>query len=360
MDKEKISFLLKKFNMNSKSLEKIKVTTKKDLQEFGIENCPEKPVLIASTSGTTEKPTIIGHSRQSEQMLLKKYEYIRDNMLELSKTPVTCNLLEFFETFQRPLGFCSLISPNNNIDEEEINYICQKIFASKAEFLLCSGHLLPKLLTKLKKLGHVPQNLIYTGVMVNQILEKELISEIKNPIELYATHEMPAIAMRRYPEDYKVLFPDECCLEILNKDEKIKDKGEGILLITDYNNLSYPIIRFYTGDYVKLWKENKNIFLKIISRVGTYIKINGDLVNKNEITNIIDKYEDVYLIEVKQKNMKDYFKVKLKDLNNKKEIENALLESFGLELEFRLLEKPLLSRTNKIIKILDSRQASTG
>jgi phenylacetate-coenzyme A ligase PaaK-like adenylate-forming protein len=357
----------KNLNINDISdIEKIPFTTKKDLQNFKIENCPNKPVFISSTSGSTSKITLIGHSIESENTLLKKYSYMKNEILNLKDNTVTCNLLEIFEPLLRKINLTSLITQTSNISKEDIKLICQQIIQSKAKFLLTSSHLLPTIFKILNGNDYKLNSIVYVGVKVTDVFQKEIVKNCENPIELYASSEIPAIGIRKYPEKYfKVMLPNELHFEILDSNNKIKNEGEGILIITDFNNFSYPVIRFYSEDLIHLKRKEDNIYLEILGRIGDYIKLEGDLVYKRIIIEIIEnilKHQE-FLIEVDtdKKKLNDSMKIflnkhELINDENISKIKNKIKNIVPCEFSFHLLEREVpQTRTNKKINMIDKR-----
>lgn len=367
---QKLKLLCKKFAFytgnaavaDASEITRLPFTTKETLQDFDIAHCPQKPVLIDTTSGTTGKSTLIGHSKSGVQATIRRLETIGYSWLKEKKGNVACVLFDSLVPYVTMMGHAELIVPRNNLDREELMLVAQRIAQSRASLLGASSHLVQPILLMLRERGYGLQNLIYGGVKATPDFVKFAIQNTRRAVEVYASCELPVLAARMAGEErFRVLDEDGFILEIMDGEGGVHREGQGILVATDLNNHSYPIIRYITDDLVVLEK-SKTTTIRYIGRVGNYIKVDGDLVGKTELTDAAERVvgSSNYILEVhSDKNLKDRFVFFLtkSDMGKRAALKKELYSrGFFCPLNYRTLRRDVpKGRTGKCINIIDRR-----
>jgi phenylacetate-coenzyme A ligase PaaK-like adenylate-forming protein len=341
----------------------IPITTKVDLEAFDIRACPRPPVIIPASSGSTGNPLLTGYSEEATRALIQRLHTILYDILHAHPGEVAVGFFDVLSPLLRELGLCNLIAPYSNIDEREIELITKKIIQAKCTLILSPPHLLPTFLDRLARRNYYMERIAFGGIKVTEAFKTYLLTRCTHHVDVYGLTEMHVAAQRVYPEEYFTLLqPDNCYLEVLDENGHTHQEGQGILLVTDFTNLSYPIIRYCSGDIVDLRCTEGNFQFKVLGRVGMHIKIHGELINKGEI---LEEIEEVlqhsnYLVEIHAEptTVRDYVKVFLdtRDMQQSKDIEERIRKRIGCMCEFYLLDRPVpKTRTNKYINIIDRR-----
>jgi phenylacetate-coenzyme A ligase PaaK-like adenylate-forming protein len=341
----------------------IPLTTKADLEAFDIRTCPKQPLIIASTSGSTGKSALAGYSAEATSALYERLRTILYSTLEVQEGQVICNLFDIVEPFLSRLNLCNLIVPKSHLDDCDYSLIAQEIIQTRCTLIASPPHLLPPILAKLSEADYTMERIAFAGIKITDAFKTYLEGHCKRYVDVYGLTELQACAQRVYPDEYfTIIQPDLCHLEVLDEQNLAKDKGRGILLVTDFTNNSYPIVRYYTGDIVDLRRTDDGFQFKVIGRVGTFINIQNELINKNEILEEMEAilHHSDYLVEMHAvpETLRDYVKIYLQvsDMKNSKTIEQRIRERLGCECQFYILQRPARkTRTNKYLNIIDRR-----
>lgn len=369
---EKFNFLLEKFSKrydglqisSVKDISKIPITKREDITDFDVKNCPVRPSIISNTSGTEGANSQIFYSRieSLEQIFNRLYSLFsaagididKDIILDITDIP----LLPFINPKGKYFTVCNC-GMYNKIKKEMVRSNLDKL---KPSVLFAYPSLLSDFLDDISE-EHISciRNIILTGQPINEHMRKKIHDKIKDAEihMLYASTEFAFIAVQEKESSSDFLLAEEgLFLEITNKEGSFRE-GKGELLVTDFNNLSMPVIRYRVGDVVEIISKNGKRYLRWLGRTGYYIKINGAVEPKQEIkdfTYSILNHEN-YVIEVYQDdNLKDYLIIKVKgDEKHFPKLRNAFKEIYGIDSEITIFDKQPVSHTGKKINIIDKR-----
>jgi phenylacetate-CoA ligase len=381
MDQEKFiknfDIIVKKFknykNFKDLSIEsiediqKIPLSTKDDLQNFKIEDCPTQPVAIWNTSGSSGNVTLIGVSQQSYNRFIKRADLFNEKYLgpfKEGRKKIT-NVIEMYtDHYFIDRGFSVLSSGRALLDEEEIDFFAKRVSIAKPNILIGPPSFIYSILTRLKERSFI--DILFIG---GQMVTKSFIENLSQMVdaklvETYCFTEYPELTVRDPLKDeyFEVVPNEEVYLEVMDLKGNFSNQGKGRLIISDLDNDSYPIIRYLVGDVVELKEEDGKRFIKVFGRADSYIKINQDLINKDEIkNNILDILaHDEYLVKINNEKdtLVDSIEICLKeeDINKKDRINFFINDHFDISPTFQELNEPIkTNRRGKNINVIDLR-----
>lgn len=139
-----------------------------------------------------------------------------------------------------------------------------------------------------------PQNIITTAGVLYDEMREEIKSAFPNTriLNQYGSREAGVIACEIGNVNGLRIFDHSVRVEILREDGRISDYGEGELLITNYTNLSMPLIRYKIGDTgVKVKNDGYygsfSVLKQITGRTNSHLKkADGSLVHGEYVTHL--------------------------------------------------------------------------
>lgn len=279
---------------------------------------PNRFSELRITSGSTGNPLFIYYSKESVNKFIKRTTTSLD-LSGISKKDVVLNLFAYANYVpgamyekacqKMEVGVIPLGSPNMYPKEkviEVINKTKPTVWLSVPSYAINLLNLLSG--SNVNKEVY-PKKIIVAG-------EKLLTSYLKrfqeleiNVINHFGLTECPAIgvSMKKHPELISTIN-DGIYTEI------IKKENGNYLVVSDLYNYSSPIIRYETGDIVDNVKFNRNGTLsefKLVGRADDLIKVQGILVSKAKIIDILSTYTSNFLITIKTKKGRDFVEIKL-------------------------------------------------
>jgi len=125
---------------------------------------------------------------------------------------------------------------------------------------------------------------------------------------------------------------DPRVLEIINDGiftESLKENDAERFVVTDLHNTATPIVRYKTGDMLERVRHNSDGTLSQMSIVGRgddLVKIQGILIPKTKIIEIVSRFTDKFLVDIQTKKARDFVEVTLDRAckKNQKKIEDSL------------------------------------
>lgn len=185
-------------------------------------------------------------------------------------------------------------------------------------------------------------------ITISEVLTNEARNRINNaflcyPVSRYSTEEFGVLANQDISGDYFYLNQSNYFIEVLNIHcDRPAEIGElGRIVVTDYFNLSMPLIRYDIGDLATP-VEIKNGHVTKIDRVeGRQLEVikntSGEVISSFKINGALRDSKDIIQFQFSQENISEYkLKVIAKDSLNKKEIIRIYQEILGQEAIIKL------------------------
>lgn len=334
---------------------KVPLITKNDLSEASSLNLlflEEKDVrFISSTSGTTGEPTLIFKSEQINHLY---------SGLNLGRTIFLQNPIRNCQFYNNFAGFNNKIIAVGNI--HNLSLSCRIILELKIEVIQTTPSLAVLLLDYIELNPGIKENLrhfVLSGERMTPQKKdflKKLYPFIHSFFVNYGIAEIGLVAFqcselaKRDDGIYFHPIYDYRYFELLdadNNDVGIGDIGE--LVITNFNNLATPMIRYKTGDLAKFIKNDcpcgaTGSLLEILGRINNDVAtIGGVVIRSKSIENLILKlgnylennfechlFEDLSGFKIKINiNLKVSLKEGIKeDVKLKEIIRNEFLDNF--------------------------------
>ena len=379
---KKYDKLLKNFNSIKKfknikirskaDFKKIPITTRDEISEFSLKDCPANPVSVFTSSGTTGgKKIYVYFSKEGYDYMLKRVDELFSH-LKITKKDCFLNLFTLGSLFCGGL-LCDEIARKRDmltIPVGEPKQIKQDVLIDiikrmEPTFIATFPSQLYGLFSEIKKKHKIKK--CFVG---GELLVDEYIKIIKNlsgidMYDLYACNEVGAMAIQAEKgKSRKKKILTGLHMEVMN-DKGISDVGEGDILVTDLNNLSTPIIRYKIGDYGRITKEGNNKYVEIFGRKGSTININGELHSWPNLINMIFKSigHPCFCVfikkDVKSYNDKFIVVIEKESMTTKKTIEDIKKEFSNIRIWPKVkITKEQLPKTvtGKFIHLVDLRK----
>jgi len=106
---------------------------------------------------------------------------------------------------------------------------------------------------------------------------------------IYATTEAGMVGLQIFPDkSYHLIVPDAVIIEIINEEGNLCEPGEvGEIVVTSFNRLTQPLIRYKTGDMgaifpVEIIAAETGLYtvgLQLEGRIGNFVKINRRFID---------------------------------------------------------------------------------
>ncbi len=355
---------------NESDIEKIPITTREDLAKLTLNDCPEIPVVVGATSGSTGKNLYVFFSRKAHEMKEKRVKQIME-INKIKKDNIILNLMAYGMQLSGNVVECSFIRSNNTIvplgGSDDI------------ERLMMLSHILDKIkpnivFSTMSIASHLIDKSIYNGSCIKKcfVAGEVLLPEFRRLIEnrgiqvynLYGLCEAGGVAVQENPKDEFMRILDGVYIEILNNNGKISETGRGEILITDLFNFSSPIIRYRVGDEIEIKEKNDKKYMRIFGRRDNFTNINESVIPNNlligKIMEILGNNKFFIKITKNYKTYKDFVVIYLqeKDMKLIREVKTAL-RGMGINCDiiFRKTDKGAQKTiTGKSKHIIDARK----
>lgn len=369
-------------------------TTKQDFRDnypFGVFAVPMSQVIrVHSSSGTTGKPTVSGHTRRD----IETWAELGARSLSAAGANINSKVQVSFGygLFTGGLGMHyaaeklgATVIPTSSGNSARQIMIMQDFGVN---LLACTPSYALYLAETMEEMGIKPSDLqLQAGIFgaepwsENMRMELEKKLEIK-AFDIYGMSELmgPGVAMDCPARLGMHIAEDHFIPEVINPETgaKLKAGETGELVITTVTKEAVPLIRYRTRDLSKLSLEacacgrTHARMQKVVGRSDDMLIIRGVNVFPSAIEAVllqIPGVEPHYMLVVNRKDNLDLLEVqvevseqvfsdevrKMENLNNriKKEIENTL----GISVKIRLVEPKTIERSEgKARRIIDNRR----
>jgi len=344
----------------------IPFTTRDDLTHFSISDCPVRPQGIYLTSGTTGRNIFVYFSKEAEDMIMQR---IKGAFNIFHKGDILLNLFDYslggagiiiHKTMQE-MGYG--VAPIGSLNNPQKIAITLKMIENVKPVALLS---FPNQVYNIFK--DIPsKNSLKYCIIGGEPLLSPLRSLIESKgcsiVNAYGCNEIGFLAFNSTPrtDGFMELLDEEIYVEVLDKEGKSHDSGEGELILTDLNNYSSPIIRYRVGDFVNIKKENGKKFIIPKGRLDNFTKIQGEITSIGklitDISTVVDHPNFCVHIDKKYTHDDDLLIMLQKEDKSKEDELRKLLNEQGLYPRFSFTSLKV-SRTNsgKFIHFIDKRK----
>ena len=356
---------------SEEDMAKIPITTRDMLQDFTLADCPEKPMCVHATSGSTGQNLFIFHSQGAfEAMVQRLLTYV--DVCGYDEDDLAVNLFDFGlaptgkvvnEALRRrniptiPLGI-----PNR----EDFPMALDTIRRCKPTVLLCTVSMLYDIFQGLED-NTLIKKILVGGSLFSASFREHIaaMSGATTIYDCYGCNEVGGFAMesKEKPGYFKV-FEQGLLVEV-EQDGKVSPTGTGNILLTDLQNYSMPFIRYSLGDKVELVEDGGEKFMKFLGRSDNYMNFNSDVVPKSLLVKIgievlgHDKF--FYFIKKEKGSDKDtcWLCVPEQDTTKARGIEEYLHKNnLRLGIKIRPWHKFPMTASGKYMNIIDERSKS--
>lgn len=375
-------------------LKKIPTTDKNDLQKFNQDffATPKARIVdFSTTSGTTGSPVTIPLSEKDLERLAYN-EAISLSCAGVNENSIVQILTTIDQHFMAGLAYflgcrkigASIIRTGNSPISAQWN----AIFTHQPDFLIVVPSFLLKMINFAKKnkidyqISNV-KNIVCIGESIRNedfslnTLGKKISEKWKN-IQLFSTYassEMRTTFTECSAQKGGHHHPELLICEILDSNENpVELGGYGELTITTLDTEAMPLLRFKTGDVVKIDPTpcscSRTTFRisPVLGRKNQMIKYKGTTLYPPALINVLNDFEEIenYLIEISHnENLTDEILVKISCQNASHDLKQKIQERFKTQIrvtpniefwENHLLEKEIFStEKRKPIRFIDKR-----
>ena len=350
-------------------IKKIPIMTRDRLHNFRLSDCPEKPIFVHSTSGSTGKNLFVFFSKKAFEATLKRKTHLF-NYFGIKKGALALNLFPYGlsvigDGVQDVLVNEGVVVFPVGVPKSENFYVMvDAIRRLKPEVIFSPVSLLYETFEELNDSTIVKKIIaggsLFSPVFYNNIKKMSGAEEI---YDCYGCNEAGAFAVKssEIPGCFRV-FDDGLILEV-EHEGKISEQGKGNLLITDLSNYSMPFIRYHVGDKVELLRKGPEVYMKFLGRTDSYTNFNNQVVPLPLLVKLgadcvgHDKF--FYLIDKDEKTNRDHcmMHVQKKDLENAKGIKEKLNQNnVNISIQVKEWHKFPMTDSGKYINIIDKRK----
>ena len=307
------------FSLNE--LKNIPLMTKQDLRQWSFETCLLAPKYIQMSSGTTGTSSLVYVDEKGKEAIIKRYVEIF-KIFGLSGVFLNHFSYSFGQAgidveYASKFFNCTLLPLGNDFEKTWLDLAFIKGLNPKMAILTTETafNILNKL--KLNSLEKVIVGGEYLHSWFREKLEKTFNVKVYNG---FGMSEFGAIGIEEISGSNKFKLVSNLIYEVVDIDGNSSFEGEGDLVITDPFNQSTYLVRYITGDYVKLEKG----YFTFIKRKGDLIKLFGDLYSKQELINNVGNIVNCPFLFVIKKdvNYEDKLYLFLNEKNNEFELNN--------------------------------------
>lgn len=361
---------------NIKSFYDIPFMEKEDYKNFinFVNTKNLKETCVCASSGTTKNPILSLFSKKDYERAINRI-VLGMKMTGINSKDVILNTFSYgifmagflYDYAARAMKCCILPFGSGKMTPTIIKLkLCQTI---KPTVINSTPYYLFRLSDLAKKEGLEDFNshlriIQCAGEPLKDKLRKK-INKLYPHIEIfnqYGMTEAPSLAAEcKYHEGMHV-FDEDYYIEVIDECEKNVENGEGELVVTSLNQELMPVLRFKTGDYVKIIRNKCKCGrisprIEVLHRKGDIKKIKGVLCNIQLL------YETLFNMGLKDfyfeyKRTKNKFGLILEKQVNKdllKRINNKVYNKFGIHINYIKFDSSMYSKTitGKKLKLVE-------
>ncbi len=364
---ETFSFLdkYKGIKINSKEdISRIPVSDRDDLADYDISMCPERPIEVFATSGTTKERIFVYISKIALKKMINRMGRIYAKLNIKNRRIISLigygNLTAITDIIDAAtIEHNNLIIPLGNHYKKQ--YLTKAIKKLNPDVVIGYTNEIYSFFEKAGKKNNIKKYLAGGELILDE--HRRFVNKFGkiDIYSLYACNEVMTIAIQINPKNRKHLVLEGIYTEVIKKNGEISEEGEGELLITDLYNLSMPIIRYKLGDWVKLEKKGREKYITIYGRTGDVINLHGVLISKTKIIektmNILHHPEFFFIVRKNEKTAEDIIKLSIpkEDIDKEKQLYDELDSIIG---RFKVVGTKLKAprgNTGKVINFVDLR-----
>lgn len=339
-------------------LEKMPITTKKDLKEKGksqfiMQGTDTQNCFSDSTSGSTGIPITIYRSSYERALQISKWlrvlflnGYLPHQKVMSLTSPARLSegrlVIQRFGLLRR----CAVdyLRPADEMVDILLRYKPQVLYGNRSHLDLMAQEL------KKRNIRVLSLKLLMGGAEIITESSRALYREQFGIelVETYGTVEMGVMAYETSQHDGLHLCEDLTYFEFLDKNNQPVPHGEpGRVVVTDLNGKIMPFIRYEQGD-LAVYSTNKNKreehvrrIQKIIGRDDDYVTLpDGSRRSFHDFYEIMDKYQEISQFRIIQEKI-DLFKIIIVSdasyiLQIKDNLLNQLQEKFSTSIHFEI------------------------
>ncbi len=297
------------------SWDKVPVSDKSLIRDARV---PARFAELRVTSGSTGEPLYVFYSTEALKSFIKRA------VISLKKSGVTSSdvVLNLFaygnyvpgSMYEKAcqaegISIMPLGAPNTYSKDKVLEAIIKvkpNVWLSVPSYAIA----LANLLVEKKATKSLPKKVILAG---ERLLDSHIETFEKYGIEVinhFGLTECPAIGVSKKGNPK--------ALEIINvgihTESMVDEKGDHYFVVTDLHNFATPVIRYKTGDIIEKIQKNKNGTLaefSIVGRGDDLIKIQGVLLSRSKIIEILSNFTDRFVVNILTKEGRDFVEIVL-------------------------------------------------
>jgi len=351
-------------------IKNIPSSTRDELSDWRLSMCPKKPAEIYFTSGTTKGSFALYYSKESLQGIDERL-FKAGALSGMNKNDIVLNLLRygfvnsgvFVHRLINRIGATAVSI--GGIQDNNIEPVLHLIKTLKPSVIIGTHSSIYDLLSAAKKKCKFIRLILSTGsVLTDQFrrnMEKKTGGRLYN---VYGCNEVSIMAIQDTPKEKKWmrLIDDGLYVEVLTDNGEAQECGIGKVLVTDFNNSSFPVIRYVVGDYVEIIKRGWIKYIRIFGREDKHTNINYKVTSVNLLTDTVMQSLGHNRFNILVENNPDSLRDKVtviiskRDEHLRQDIENSLKKNTGIAVSVVSFEKSLFKNASgKYINFLDKR-----
>lgn len=207
---------------------------------------------------------------------------------------------------------------------------------------------------------------ISTGELLSKKLEKEISEHFTCPIyNHYGTMEFNRIAWECQKKEGLHMDIDSLVVEFIKNNQQVNENEQGIIVLTNLHNYSFPLIRYEQGDTGSFSRDlcscgrGLPLMKTIVGRNNDFIKIDENkYFSPVHVDVLLSKIEGIHQFRLIQKSLGDFdiYIIKKEDYDKdiiKDSIEKELTELFGsIKIKFYFVNKIEREKGGKLRSII--------
>jgi len=348
----------------------IPFTARDELSNWRLSMCPDKPAELYFTSGTTRGSFALYYSKESLQAIDERL-FKAGILSGIKKDDAVLNLLQcgfvnsgiFVHKMINRIG-ASAVSIGG-VRDNNIKPVLSLMETLKPSVIIGTHSSIYDLLFASKKKCKFIRLILSTGsVLTDQFrrnMEKKAGGYLYN---VYGCNEVSIMAIQDTPKEkeWMRLIDDGLYVEVLKDSGETQECGIGSILVTDFNNFSFPVIRYVVGDYVEIKRRNGIKYIRIFGREDKHTKINYKVTSVNLLTDTVMRSLGHNRFNILVENNPDSLRDKVtvlilkKDEHLKQIIRDSLKNDTGITVSVAVSGKNLFKNTSeKYVNFLDRR-----
>ncbi|MCX5709743.1 MAG: AMP-binding protein [Candidatus Omnitrophica bacterium] len=353
-----------------KDITNIPFTTRDELSDWRLSMCPNKPVELYFTSGTTRGSFALYYSKESLQAIDERL-FKAGILSGIKKGDAVLNLLQcgfvnsgiFVHRMINRIG-ASAVS-TGGIRDNNIKPVLHLMETLKPSVIIGTHSSIYDLLSATKKKCKFIRLILSTGSVLTDRFRKNMEKKSGGRLyNVYGCNEVSIMAIQDAPKEKKWmrLIDDGLYVEVLKDNGEARECGIGRVLVTDFNNFSFPVIRYIVGDYVEIIKRGGIKYIRIFGREDKHTNINYKVTSVNLLTDTVmqslghNRFN--ILVENNPDSLRDKVTVLIlkKDGHLKQAIRDSLKNNTGISVSVAVSGKGLFKNASeKYVNFLDRR-----